>query len=442
MCVNEQQYQLHSDQPILQKTKLGWIVAGPMQLPSHHSRTVCNSITNQQLHKQVERFWEIENHSIKKISSELNPLDDLEQHFLSTTEQDKDGRFIVTIPFKDEVNDLGESYTRAHKCLLDLERKLSKQPELKKAYSEFMEDYENQGHMVMISAREIKTDKVVNYLPHHAVLKEGTTTTKIRGVYNGSFPTSTGLSLNQVQRVCPIVQNDLISIMLRFRQHPIVISADIAQMYRQIKINKNQQDLQRILWRADPSLPICHYRLTTVTYGTASAPYLATRVLRQIGEENKNSYHVASEVIIRDFYVDDHLTGTSTVEEARQLKEESTKLLAASGMELWKWASNEPRVFSDLNHSTSERMIKSDKDPRTLGLFWKPETDELQYLVKEQEKQQITKRSILSTTAKIFDPFGLVGSVIIRAKIILQKLWELELSWNEALPQKFTNSLD
>ncbi|XP_033221169.1 uncharacterized protein LOC117175571 [Belonocnema kinseyi] len=62
-------------------------------------------------------------------------------------------------------------------------------------------------------------------------------------------------------------------------------------------------------------------------------------------------------------------------------------------MELRKWASNEPRVFSDLNHSTSERMIQSDKDPRTLGLFWKPEADELQYLVKEQEKQQITKRS-------------------------------------------------
>ncbi|XP_033221168.1 uncharacterized protein LOC117175570 [Belonocnema kinseyi] len=275
MCVNEQQYKLRSNQPIF------------------------------------GIFWENENHSIKKMSSELNPLDDLEQHFLSITERDKDGRFIVTIPFKDEVNDLGESYTRAHKCLLALERKLSKQPELKKAYSEFMEDYENQEHMVLIPAREIKTDKVVNYLSHHAVLKEGSTTTKVRGVYNGSFPTSTGLSLNQVQRVGPVVQNDLISIVLRFRQHPIVISADIAQI-------------------ADPSLHICHYGLTTVTYGTDPAPYLATRALRQIGEENKESYPVASEVIIRDFYVDNLLTGTSTVEEARQLKEEITKLLAAS----------------------------------------------------------------------------------------------------------------
>ena len=93
------------------------------------------------------------------------------------------------------------------------------------------------------------------------------------------------------------MQNDLFSIVLRFRQHPIVLSAEIAQMYRQINIDKKQHELQRIVWGKDSSLPILHYRLKTITYRTASAPYLATRVLRQIREENKNEYSLASEIM-------------------------------------------------------------------------------------------------------------------------------------------------
>ena len=303
ICVG--QIHLRNDQPILQKTQLGWIVAGPMQVPARNRRAECNLVTNQQLHNTVQRFWEIEDHTVKRNSPHLDPRDELEQHFISTTERDENGRFVVMIPFKDEVTELGDSLHMAQKRLLATEQKLSKDLQLREKYVDFMEDYESQNHMEIIPAEDIKINKAVNYLPHHAVTKEGSTTTKVRVVFDGSAPTCSGLSFNAVQRVGPVVQNDLFSIKLRFRQHPIVLSADIAQMYRQIKINKSQHDLQRILWRKDPSQPIQHYRLKTITYGTASAPYLATRALGQIGEENKDNYPVASEVIIRDFYIDD-----------------------------------------------------------------------------------------------------------------------------------------
>ena len=63
-------------------------------------------------------------------------------------------------------------------------------------------------------------------------MKDGSTTTKVRVVFDGSAKTSTGISFNEVRRVGPVVQNDLFSIVLRFCQYPIVLSADIAQMYR------------------------------------------------------------------------------------------------------------------------------------------------------------------------------------------------------------------
>ena len=107
MCIG--QIHLRSDQPVLQKTELGWIVAGPMQIYHRYRQAVCNIITNQQLHNELQRFWEIKNHRIKGNYPDLDGRDDLEEHFIATPERDKDGRFVKTIPLAHKVNDLRES---------------------------------------------------------------------------------------------------------------------------------------------------------------------------------------------------------------------------------------------------------------------------------------------------------------------------------------------
>ena len=57
------------------------------------------------------------------------------------------------------------------------------------------------------------------------------------------------------------------------------------------------------------------YELTTVTYGTTSAPYLAVRTLIQIAEDEKTRYPQMERIIKKDFYMDDLLTGADTKEE-------------------------------------------------------------------------------------------------------------------------------
>ena len=217
ICVG--QIQLREDQPILQKAQLGWIVAGPMELPpiKFKNKLSCNLITNQQLHDQVTRFWEIEHFSAKQPYPELDPHNICEQHFLATTKRDSEGRFIVSLPLKDEVSELGESLGMAQRRLFSMEQKFIRNPGLKEKYSEFMTDYEAQGHMIRIRPEELRTEKPICYLPHHAVFKEGSTTTKLRVVFDGSAKTSSGLSCNEVQRVGPVVQSDLFAIVLRFR---------------------------------------------------------------------------------------------------------------------------------------------------------------------------------------------------------------------------------
>lgn len=78
-------------------------------------------------------------------------------------------------------------------------------------------------------------------------------------------------------------QNDLPCILLRWRRHKIAFGSDIEKMYRQIRNDKKQTHLQRILWRENFHGPIEEYELTTVTYGTANGPYLATSYIEATG---------------------------------------------------------------------------------------------------------------------------------------------------------------
>lgn len=86
-----------------------------------------------------------------------------------------------------------------------------------------MHEYINLNHM---SLYDHKPQQITYNLPDHAVINQQSVTTKLRVVFNGSAPTTTGVSLNAIQMVDPTIQPDLFSILLRFRQHKIGICAD------------------------------------------------------------------------------------------------------------------------------------------------------------------------------------------------------------------------
>jgi len=84
---------------------------------------------------------------------------------------------------------------------------------LHQAYSEFMQEYEELGHMNQINGDTSNTEERY-YLPHHVVIKNSSSTTRTRVVFDGSCCSSNGLSLNDTLLVGPTVQRDLYSIVL------------------------------------------------------------------------------------------------------------------------------------------------------------------------------------------------------------------------------------
>jgi hypothetical protein len=91
-----------------------------------------------------------------------------------------------------------------------------------------MKEYEDLGHMEPVTFQEVKD--TCYYLPHHPVFNETSSTTRTRVVFDGGAKTSNGLALNDILQVGATVQQDLYSIVLRFRTHEVCFTADIAKM--------------------------------------------------------------------------------------------------------------------------------------------------------------------------------------------------------------------
>ncbi|XP_055590185.1 uncharacterized protein LOC129742319 [Uranotaenia lowii] len=423
--------------PTLQNTVFGWIVSG--RIPNCEPRGQLSSsyVTSiADIQDQLTKFWELETCRTKSVFSIEETM--CEEIFDATTTTYSSGRYVVSLPKKTfMLSRLGDSRVAAEKRFASLEHKLSRNEELKLSYVEFMREFISLGHM-----REVVCDTAVTpyYMPHHAVLKPESTTTKLRVVFDASCASSTGVSLNDALLVGPVIQDELIDIVLRFRLHRLAIVADIAKMYRMIRVQEEDCQLQRVLWRENAKDPLKSFEMPTVTYGTASAPYLATKCLQRLGVEAEKEHPESAKVISKDFYIDDMLTGVATVEEGRVLISNLVKLMESRGFQLRKFNSNCREILDDLPEELHDEKALLEIDNaavKTLGLVWEPATDHFQFRSpKWNSSTIITKRVVLSDVARIFDPLGLVGPVVVQAKIFFQSLWKLNCGWDEHLGEE------
>ncbi|XP_033317563.1 uncharacterized protein LOC117215296 [Bombus bifarius] len=231
------------------------------------------------------------------------------------------------------------------------------------------------GHMTKVNDNH--SDDNGYYLPHHGVTKASSQTTKLRVVFDGSAPSTTGTSLNDTLHTGPKLQEDLFS------------------------------------------------------------PYLAIRCLKQLAEDEGHRFPRAAQVLQRDFYVDDALTGAETKDEALTLRTELTNLLQLAGLNIRKWASNDNDLLHGLSleETNHQHFLGDSQTLKTLGVFWNSSDDSILYSVEvKPTPSRVTKRIISSEIAKIYDPLGLLAPVIVRAKMLLQRIWSSKIDWDESLP--------
>ncbi|XP_053698870.1 uncharacterized protein LOC128745823 [Sabethes cyaneus] len=421
--------------PILQKTVLGYVVSGKGSSQAMDT-VVCHVATDQDLNVQLERMWEVDDFDVGRALTQDEQY--VEDHFKRTVSRDETARYIVRLPLRESrVPLLGDSYKAAVNRFSIMERRFAKDNELREEYTRFMEEYLKLGHVEECSC----VAGPQFYLPHHAVRRPESTTTKTRVVFDASSKSHGQLSLNEILFAGPTVQPALLVVILNFRCPQYVFAADAEKMFRQTWVHPDDRRFLSILWRSDPCLALKHYHLKTVTYGLACSPYQAARVLNQPAEDDGDQHPLAAPVVKHRFYVDDALAGGDDLEEVAETCRQLRELLSDGGFTLRKWYANDPNVLrhipSELCGTTGPTEIGRDPVTKALGLFWNPSSDQLSFQVPNLGTLPVvTKRAVVSEMSRLFDPLGLLGPVVISARIFVQGLWARRLAWDEALPDQ------
>ncbi|XP_052750978.1 uncharacterized protein LOC128200720 [Galleria mellonella] len=432
---------VHDHLPRAMNTVFGHVLTGPVTFmatnpcprATHSSHTFYSNISTDDI---LKRFWEIEDlpHAVK------NPMDmECESIFVSTHQRDKSGRYVLHLPFLSNKPSLGDSVPLAKKRFLAMEKRLQRNDSLRKKYVDFMRDYAENGHMSLcVGKPEDYVSGCFYIICHHGIFKVGSE--NIRVVFDASGSTSNGVSLNDCLHAGPKLQRDIMEIICRFRLHKYVFTTDIRMMFRQILIDPKDRPYQLIFWRESPDMPLQLYQLNTVTYGMKSSPYLAIRTLRQLAEDEESQFPAAARLLRTSVYMDDILGGADTLEEAQNLKRDLTGLLKLGGFDLSKWTSNTAELLRDISEEDLEKpriFVDNADGPsfiKILGIQWDPSNDSFSYHTKLNDNVICTKRFILSTVARTFDPLGWISPIILQGKILMQRLWLLKLSWDDKPP--------
>uniref|UniRef100_A0A8D8MGU8 CCHC-type domain-containing protein n=1 Tax=Cacopsylla melanoneura TaxID=428564 RepID=A0A8D8MGU8_9HEMI len=428
--------------PVAFNTKLGYIVMGSvlteMSAPVQ-AQPIC-AFVQPTIEHMFERFIDLEEVPVPHMSKLTEEETQCEEIYKSTVSRDDSGRYSVSLCFKQNPDDfLGNSWNMASKRFLSLEKKLNQDPELKLEYSAIIEDYLKQGFVSLLGT---DNPNLGYYIPHRAVVKRDRVSTKVRIVHDASAPSSTGYSLNDCLHVGPNLYANLLTILLKFRLGPIAVCADVTKMFLMIHVIEAHRKYLKFLWRSSPEEPIGTYQMNRVCFGVRSSPYLSLRTLRQLAFDERDNFPIASARVSEDFFMDDFTSSVMNEQEAEILYSEMVGLFRVGGFSLVKWQTNSKELLDKIPlDQRLDKLVEWDNEDtyshsKVLGLKWNSKEDKFLFEISSQLIQEckVTKRGILSTICKLWDPLGLVSPAVIYAKLLVKELWELQLSWDERPP--------
>jgi hypothetical protein len=158
--------------------------------------------------------------------------------------------------------------------------KLGKNLQRKDLIAAYNEVIENQVKENIVERAPVQASGQEFYIPHKPVVREATSSTKLRVVYDASARASPDSpSLNECLNPGPPLLNRLWDVLVRQRVYPVAVTGDIRQAFLQIRVRETERDALRFHWRSGEEDEIETYRFTRVLFGLAPSPFLLNGVL-------------------------------------------------------------------------------------------------------------------------------------------------------------------
>ena len=439
------------DGPYAVRTRVGWVINGPLRGGSSRSKSGCPAVTANRI--SVEHLQEMlvkqYNHDFNERSSEeqieMSREDIKIMNVMSTTTVLTGGHYCIDLPFRQENSVLPNNRCVAEQRLRSLKRKMDKNGSFKGEYPTFLNNMITQGYAEMIPAdQQEQSDGKLWYIPHHGVYhpRKG----KLRVVFDCGA-TYEGTSLNCQLLQGPDLTNSLIRVLIRFRQEPVAVMADIQAMFHQVHVSDEHINFLRFLWwpDGDTAESPLEYRMKVHLFRAVSSPSCANYALRRTADDNVQNFppEVIS-TVKNNFYVDDCLKSMASEEAVLQMIKDLNALCHKGGFNLSGWISNSRTVLLSIaEDKRPKELVELDLDTdqlpmeQALGLQWNIETDTFNFRTSLREQPQ-TRKGILSVVSSLYDPLGFLSPLSMPAKLLLQQLCKRNLGWDYAISHSFS----
>ncbi len=454
--------------PVARKTALGWTITGPTRpevesvpvprsarkavplestlfvapeanegkmvtlVPLPQQKGVRLLPSDKQLAHLVQRMLEVEDPGEAEV---LSPKEEYIIKMLRDSLEMVDGKYQVSCTWAPGAERPPLNLGLARGRLRNLEKgKVFRDEKIRAAYGEVFNDW---AEKEIVKEVLLETEEVKHVLPHFPILKESETT-PVRPVMGCD------VSLNKFLLPGPNLLNEVVGVLLRFRSGKITIAGDIKQMFLNIRLTPEDKPYHCFLWNKTPQQDSpTVYQFQRHVFGNAGSPCVAVFVLKEHAKKYQKEAPAAVDTLLNSTLIDDVLDSVETEREASELLEKVRHIIAQAGMTLAKIHTNskavraqvEPRLLAagalDLSGAGLSPALHGLK---TLGLAYRPSSDEFYFVMDTPPAQSWTKRNVLRLFPRLFDPLGLLLPYSIRARIHFSFLARSKVSWDERLP--------
>ncbi|GFW58152.1 uncharacterized protein TNCV_2742961 [Trichonephila clavipes] len=340
------------------------------------------------------------------------------------------GRYEVGFPWKGHTQELNDNFSVAEKRVKSLTRRFIRDPTLYIQYSEILKEYESQGIIERVLETEKPTDRAVFYLPHQAVFRQESLTTKMRIVFDASSHEDGQPSLNDCIWSGGNLNPNIFHLIISFRLNTIAITADIERAFLQISLRDEDRDAVRFLFpdiRSNQTDPYKFqvYRFKRVMFGVNVSPFLLSATIKHHIENYREQYPAATEMLDTCLYVDDVISGADDISQALKVSKDAETIMKNASMKLRKWNSNDQTLMRTWE---KEGLETHPRHPDDSSKSLRQRTSAIGHVKTHH------KRIVLQSAGKIYDPVGFLSPYTIRLKCLLQELWLRKLSWDDELP--------
>ena len=373
---------------------------------------------------------------------------------------EKTSRLRCKLPFiKDPQALLVDNRTVAETIFTSQMKAFKKNPAMRAAVIQAHDKLLTNGHVIcqdLLSQEEkniLDTSSGSYFVPWSCVHKADSISTPFRVVFNASFKTRSGESLNSTLAKGANMLPRIFHLLIRFRARKFAYSGDVSMAYNAVKLDPEHYTFQRYLWKKDlddiNKMDIMIIK--TLIYGVRPSGGMTQAGFTKLADHALvNSPHLANgaNALKNSTYVDDTLASHDSLEDCKEAAQAMAEILGTAGITV--------KEFTFSGHPPTEKVSSDGATVGALGYVWHPVGETLSISIKpttlgknKRARKPVpdgvslpealaasafTKRAMTSQVAGVFDPLGLVTPITARLKCDLAKVVALKVDWDQPLP--------